>query len=250
MEHDEYLKRREDLVKIRSSSFESFDKAILTLATGTLVLSITFLEKIGKPFNILTIILIVTTWISLFIILISNLLSYFYAQKNMDHKIKELDEKYDAQIKKGIKVEDTPEIIFWQRKATEICNLVSVGLFFISVFTFTWYAVEIQLNDFGKNNYLTYKREVTMPDRDSKSEGTSKKNIQKSEKTADWHYVEGAETEPPRAIAKPGTDGTSSSNKPSIAPQPGKENTDTLINVKKGQTEAPRSISKPKPKDK
>ena len=63
MTHDEYLKRRDELLKIRTVSLDAFDKAILTLATGSLALSITFLDKIGKPYNVLTSALIFVSWV-------------------------------------------------------------------------------------------------------------------------------------------------------------------------------------------
>ena len=101
MDHEEYLKRRDELLNIRTESFNSFDKAVMSLATGSLALTITFLDKIGTPFNRLTFFLIFATWILLFIVILANLLSYMFAKCNMDRKIKELD---DISLLSGLKL--------------------------------------------------------------------------------------------------------------------------------------------------
>ena len=98
MDHQEYLKRRDELVKIRTDSHDSFDKAVLSLATGSLALSVAFLDKIGAPFSRLTFSLIFATWITLFLVILANLLSYLFAKSNMDQKIQQLDETYRKEI--------------------------------------------------------------------------------------------------------------------------------------------------------
>ncbi|MBN1362167.1 MAG: restriction endonuclease [Sedimentisphaerales bacterium] len=90
MKHDEYLKRRDELLQIRMDSFSSFDKAILSLATGSLALSIAFLDKIGQPFNCFSFVLILFAWIFFFVVILFNLASYLFARQNMDRKIAEL----------------------------------------------------------------------------------------------------------------------------------------------------------------
>jgi len=79
--HDEYLKRRDEFLKIRESSQSSFDKSVLNLSTGGLVLTITFLDKIGKPFDLPSYWAIGLTWIFLFLTIFFNVLSYFFAKK-------------------------------------------------------------------------------------------------------------------------------------------------------------------------
>ncbi len=49
-----YEERRRGLEEIRSDSMNSFDKAILQVSTGALVITITFIEKVGKPYDAFT----------------------------------------------------------------------------------------------------------------------------------------------------------------------------------------------------
>jgi hypothetical protein len=93
MNHEEYMKRRAELLAIRDDSFEAFDKSILTLSTGCLALSITFLDKIGRPFNKITFILIFASWLAFLIVIVFNLASYLFAKWNMDKKIDELNQR-------------------------------------------------------------------------------------------------------------------------------------------------------------
>ena len=98
MDHGEYLKRRDELLAMRDDSFEAFDKSILTMSTGCLALSVTFLDKIGRPFNEVTFFLIFASWAAFLIVIVSNLASYLCAKSNMDKKIDELDKKYTKEV--------------------------------------------------------------------------------------------------------------------------------------------------------
>jgi hypothetical protein len=150
MDHTDYLKRRDEFLKIRTDSFNSFDKAVLSLATGSLALSITFLDKIGAPFNKLTYIFIFITWASLFVVILANLLSYLFAKSNMDRKIDELDDKYKAEIKAPPTTKEAAEKIFWQRRATNICNNIAFVTFFVSIIFFISYIVAIQIHNYDQ----------------------------------------------------------------------------------------------------
>ena len=137
MSYEEYLKRRDELLKIRTDSSDSFDKAVLSLATGSLALSIAFLDKIGAPFNRITYCLIFATWISLFGVILTNLLSYLFAKSNMDRKIQYLDDKYRDEIDSNQPSKPAVEKTFWQRTATNICNSLALVFFFISMLFFS-----------------------------------------------------------------------------------------------------------------
>ncbi len=177
MEHTEYLKRREELIKIRTDSFISFDKAVLSLATGGLALSITFLDKIGSPFSAATYILIFLTWLSFLVVILANLLSYHFAKANMWEKIRELDDKYkqelnqaqpaliDPPVKPAIAepaVEPETEKQFWQRRATEICNSAAVYVFVAGVVFFTAYVIQIQRYNYARMVLQKPKEESVM----------------------------------------------------------------------------------------
>ena len=149
MRHEEYLARRTELLSIRSDSFNSFDRAVLALATGGLALSVTFIDRIGKPFNTITLVLLLSTWISLSLVLVANMLSFFFAQRNMDQKISELDRIYRDVAKTRGASKASAEHTFWQKRATEFCNSASLVFFLIGYLSFTVYVILIQITRVG-----------------------------------------------------------------------------------------------------
>lgn len=151
MEHEEYIKRRDELYQIRNDSFDSFDKSILTVTGAALALSIAFLDKIGSPFSVKTFCLICITWICFFLVFVFNITSFYFSRKNMDRKIGELDVNYQDQLKGGGKVKEHIEKDFWYKKATLFCNNMVLIVFIISFFTFSWYIIEIQINNYEIN---------------------------------------------------------------------------------------------------
>jgi len=168
MEHPEYLMRRDELVKIRTDSFISFDRAVLSLATGGLALSVTFLDKIGAPFNKSSYFLIIATWLSLFVVILANLLSYHFAKANMWEKIQELDDRYKRELEQSTPTPIDPprkpdvEKQFWQRKATDICNDTAFYAFFVGIAFFTVYIIQIQMNNYNKTVVQQPKEESVM----------------------------------------------------------------------------------------
>jgi len=151
MNHEEYLKRRAELLAIRDDSFEAFDKSILTLSTGCLALSIAFLDKIGRPFNKVTFVLIFASWTAFLMVIVFNLASYLFAKSNMDSKINELDNKYRKELKTQ-EADDNQEAVYWQNKATRFCNKSAFIAFCIGVFTILTYVSLIQINNYSVMN--------------------------------------------------------------------------------------------------
>ena len=148
MNHEEYMKRRAELLAIRDDSFEAFDKSILTLSTGCLALSIAFLDKIGRPFNKVTCFLIFASWTAFLMVILFNLASYLFAKSNMDKKIYELDNKYKKELETK-NADDAPEKVYWQNKATRFCNTTALILFCAGVLTILIYAFLIQINNYS-----------------------------------------------------------------------------------------------------
>lgn len=147
MNHDEYLKRRDELESIRMEAFSSFDKAVLSLSTGCLAFSMAFLGQIGMPFSKTTLFLIGVAWFAFLLVIICNLASYLFAQKNMEEKVLDLDQKYKKEIEE--KEPDTePEKTHWERKATDICNKSAFGLFVLGVLCMAVYIVLIHVNNY------------------------------------------------------------------------------------------------------
>jgi|GEM_PF-6687663 len=149
--HDEYLKRRDEFLKIRESSQDSFDKTVLYLATGGLVLSITFMSQIGRPFDPVTRILIALVWLSLVLTIMLNVTSYLFAKWNMEDKIKQIDSNYDKWLGSDHKgqIESEKDSI-WKNR-TEKCNVFSISSFVFSVILFFVFVVLVQYNDYAKN---------------------------------------------------------------------------------------------------
>jgi len=215
MTHEEYLKRRDELLKIRMESFDSFDKAILSLATGSLALSITFLDKIGKPYDVLTISLIFISWVAFFLVIVANLLSYLFASRNMDKKIDTLDKNFKLGNPDGV------EEVFWERAATNICNFCAFVFFVFGVAAFVFYIGEIQMQNFKKIIIIqeNEREKMTEEFRNGKTE-IKAAVVQKVVKELHTAGI----TETPQAVIKP-----------VVVAQP----------LKEGKTEAPKAVSKP-----
>ena len=206
MEHEEYLKRRDELVKIRDDSMEGFDKTILTLSTGALILSITFLDRIGRPFNPLTFWIITISWVFFGLSLIVNIISFVFARWNMDLKIKDLNERYKA------KTTENNEKKFWQRKATNICNYLTLICFLTGVILFSIYVITVQKNNLDQvkktEKIMSEEKQspktetdTTVPEKDRIIEGKTE-----PEAAILIDPLTKAKTEPPQAVAKPQTE--------------------------------------------
>lgn len=221
MQHEEYIKRRDELCKIRSDSENSFDKALLTLSTGSLALSIAFLDKIGRPYDFWTALLIFISWGAFFLVILLNLFSYYFAQKNMDLKIQDLDSSYQKEIDTK-QVPDTTEKIFWQRKAVNYCNFSSLIFFGIGVFTFLGYISLLQIDNYS---IIIQEQGREMVDKKSNAKTEVKAPIVPSNKiltNLDLHTA--GKTEPTQDIVKPIT---------------------SPVKIKEGKTEPVQAIIKP-----
>lgn len=122
---EEYLRERELLIKIEGEQSHSFDKAMLTLAAGGFLLSISLLELLDKIFEgvICFKYLLVLTWSSFSISLFSITLSFLLSQSAFRRQRDILDNK----IMKN--TEDSERNVY--STVTKILN-VSSTIFFIS----------------------------------------------------------------------------------------------------------------------
>lgn len=154
-----YQKRRDELSTIRSDSTDSYDKTILQLSTGALAITVAFLEKIGKPYSDVTNLLISASWVGFLLVVILNLLSFYFARKNMDFKIQDLDDRY-----KGYKpgTEWPPEKFSCYKKVTEFCNRATLWLFFGATVLFVIYAIMVQNHSYKQAFQNKRIQEVTM----------------------------------------------------------------------------------------
>jgi hypothetical protein len=141
-----YNERRKDLDTIRANSIDSFDKALLQVSTGALVVTITFIDKIGKPYDEYTHWILIFFWLLFLLVIPIIILGYWLAKKNMDFKIKDLDERYDAcpDDWQANRKEGISKYKFW----TEVCSFSSLGIFFLGALLFFYYAYLVQMNNF------------------------------------------------------------------------------------------------------
>ena len=222
MKHEEYIKRRDELLAIRMESFSSFDKAVLSLSTGSLALSIAFLDKIGEPFSAATFSLIVFTWVSFFLVFLFNLGSHYFARANMDCKISELDSRYKKELDEG-RADNSAEAVFWQNRATTYCNTGALIAFTVGVFFFISYIVIIQSNNYsqlkaniGKENMMS---EENVPLKEGQTE--SPRAISQMVHNPGDIITHGA-VEPPQAVLSPVTPDRGATEAPQAVLSPAK----------------------------
>lgn len=182
-----YEDRRSELVKIRADSIDSLDKAIMQLSTGTLVVTITFLEKIGKPYDIITIWLLLLSWVCFVTVIGLNLLSFHFATKNMDFKIGDLDNRVKQWQTEW---RDHEEDVSPYKKKTENCNKVVVWSFLVGIALFLTYAGLVQYKQYA--NFSKSKKEVIMSD--------TKKTYDGRTETSERTIVKRGATEAPEKV--------------------------------------------------
>lgn len=154
MDYDEYSNRRTEFLKIKDDSIDNFDKTIFTVSTGALVLSITFIDKIGRPYNLITSILILVSWACWSLVPVANILSFYLAQKNMDKKIEDLDKQFFRAYLRNNPGE-IEECTFKEKKYIICCNRVGLYLFLIAVITFGTYSILVQLHSYSTSSKNT-----------------------------------------------------------------------------------------------
>lgn len=143
MEYDEYQCRRNEFLKIRDESFDFIDKHILlAFSTGSLSLSITFLDKIGKPYDGNTYLLILFFWLSMLVVVISLIGGFIFAIKNADWKIKELNEIFHRSRLCGNDSESDSPYKKWIIRS----NRSALFFSFLGISLFIIYASLIQYN--------------------------------------------------------------------------------------------------------
>ena len=161
-----YDDRREELVRIRAESIESLDKAILQLSTGVLVITVTFLDKIGKPYDAPTLALILLAWVFFILVIALHLLSFHFATKNADFKIEDLNSRAK---KYGEKWTESEEGTSCYKKITERCNRFALSAFIIGIALFLVYAGCVQYKQYREISKP--KKETSMSEKKPINEG-------------------------------------------------------------------------------
>lgn len=131
MERNEYLRERELLVGLEAEAYKSFDKTLLTLSSGAMVLSATLLDKL-QPINF--IFLLICSWVFLFISICLQLCSLHTSPKAMREEINILNERYKDNEEKDVQENK------YTGKAT-ILNQISLASFALGTFLFLTFTI-------------------------------------------------------------------------------------------------------------
>lgn len=114
--------RRKKLLEIRDYSEEQFDKLIIYLSSGGLVLTVGFVDNLIEIDHSSCFSLLITTWISFTLSLIINLFSHRTSLRSTDLELKEEDSKSE----------------YWD-KVTNFLNWIGLIFFVIGVLSFIIY---------------------------------------------------------------------------------------------------------------
>lgn len=122
----EYLQHRKYLIETSLGQIGQFDKLIVTLSSGALALSLTFIKDISPTPIPCSKFLIFVSWILFTISLIATLLSHYTSHKDMDFEIMKLDKNYEDEREMY-----DPKNPF--RTATILLNILSASMFLIGL---------------------------------------------------------------------------------------------------------------------
>lgn len=136
----EWLNYRNQVYENKSKSQDHFEKYINLLASGAIILSLAFLEKIItvdkttlKPIYLISL-------LSLVITLLSNLYSHYKSTRNCDITIKEIDDEAYNEIS---------ENIVKRNKSIDFLNAVSIGSLILGIVLIL---IFVSFNLFNLNN--------------------------------------------------------------------------------------------------
>lgn len=142
-----YLERHNKHEKWHESLSHNLDKLIFGLSSGTLVLSITFIDKIIGLDEIQNLCLIKISWLFLSLTLIINIATYIFSIRASIKARKVLKKWLDEDT------EETPETYNWRGKTANILNILSLFTLALGMFILTYFAI-ININTINTmNNY-------------------------------------------------------------------------------------------------
>jgi len=121
--YEVYVKEEEDLSKRELSNVENLDKAILSLSSAGLGLSLVFIRNVVKLAEATHVWLLHVSWLMFVLAITSTLLSYLFGQRALN-KQREFNEKYY--------LEDDEDAGQQISRASQITRVLS----YVSVFTY------------------------------------------------------------------------------------------------------------------
>ena len=131
VKYQTYIEERRSLVEASHSSAEQFDKYILTLSTGALALSITFLKNIAPTPLTESIIFLVLSWSCLIICTLLTLVSFLTSQKACSKQVEILEKNYLPDEELGNSKNYMSDLTTWLNRLSIFFFIIGVSLFAI-----------------------------------------------------------------------------------------------------------------------
>lgn len=157
---------REVIIRVKEKSEDDFEKNITYISAGTLVLSLTFIEKIVTIKGSQLIWALITSWILLALTLLLNLISHQVSSWYHDKTLDECDKKDD-------KVENN---VLRRNSKMRNFNTTTIGFLILGIFFLILYCsknaikmsnekdnLETQIPNNNDSNDLIKGRTITMP---------------------------------------------------------------------------------------
>ncbi|MBL8854467.1 MAG: hypothetical protein JNK57_10915 [Planctomycetaceae bacterium] len=119
-----YQKTRDDLLRRQLSNNENFDRSILTLASGALALTITFING-DRELHCFP--MLVLSWIGFIVAIVSTILSYIASQRGIDKQLELAERYYLKQDDGALNATNLPA------KINEILGYVSATSFILGI---------------------------------------------------------------------------------------------------------------------
>ena len=163
---DDETKNREVFIRIKEKSEDDFEKNLTYISAGTLVLSMTFIEKIVNIKDSSAIGFLITSWILLALTLLLNLISHQIASSYHDKTIEECD-KQDAKLESNILL---------RNGKMRLLNNFTIALLILGIFSLILYCsknaikmsneknnIGTQIPNNSDSNNLIKGRTITIP---------------------------------------------------------------------------------------
>ena len=131
--HDDYLAHRAALDSFELAISERYDRAVLTVATGALALSITLLGKVADPPKLYTIWILSTGWLLLIASIIGSLTSLLTSQSAIRHVRNQLDEQQRSEAPP----EDSNPYAQW----TNALNIAVLVTLVVGIALLCWFTI-------------------------------------------------------------------------------------------------------------
>jgi len=128
-----FLDHRQRLDELRVSQITAFDKAVLSLSTGAIGLSLLILQWISGRQNPVEMWAIGFAWVLLLLAILANLTSYHMSFEDVSREIAKIDRDIEA----GRRLSEDGNIF---RTATLFFNRASLACFAVGTILLFWFA--------------------------------------------------------------------------------------------------------------